>query len=255
MTSPQLNRPQHRVRLGVNVDHVATLRQARGTAYPDPVLAASLCELAGADQITVHLREDRRHIQERDVEILRRTVQVPLNLEMAATPAMLALALRYRPDTVTLVPEKREERTTEGGLDVAGHVAELRPLVAALKEAGITVSMFVDPAEAQLRASAALHAQTVELHTGDYCGAQGHLAAQEELHKLRAAAILGHDLGLAVAAGHGLDYHNVGAVARLPWVEELNIGHALVSRAVLVGLERAVKEMIAAIHLPATLGE
>lgn len=255
MTNPPANRPQHRVQLGVNVDHVATLRQARDTRYPDPVLAASLCELAGADQITVHLREDRRHIQERDVEILRRTVQVPLNLEMAATPAMLALALQYKPDTVTLVPEKREERTTEGGLDVAGHMAELRPIVAALKEAGIVVSMFVDPQPDQLRASAELRAQTVELHTGDYCGAQGHLAAEEELTKLRAAAILGHDLGLRVAAGHGLDYRNVGAVARLPWMEELNIGHALVSRAVLVGLERAVKEMIAAIHLPATLGE
>lgn len=255
MSQPLLHRPQHRIRLGVNVDHVATLRQARGTRYPDPVLAASLCELAGADQITVHLREDRRHIQDRDVQILRQTVQVPLNLEMAATPAMLALALQYRPDTVTLVPERRQERTTEGGLAVAGHEAELRPIIQALKEAGITVSLFIDPSEDQVRASAELRASTIELHTGDYCAAEGHLAAEQELSKLRAAAVLGHDLGLAVAAGHGLDYRNVGAVARLPWMEELNIGHALVSRAVLVGMERAVAEMIHAMHLPATLGD
>lgn len=247
--------PEHRVRLGVNVDHVATIRQNRGTRYPDPVLAASLAELAGADQITVHLREDRRHIQERDLQVLRRTVQVPLNLEMAATPAMLAIALATQPDTVTLVPEKREERTTEGGLDVAGHAAALRGLVAALRERGIAVSMFIDPHDPQVRASAEIGATAIELHTGDYCAAASPLLRQERLTQLRLAALAGHGLGLQVAAGHGLDYRNVGAVARLPHLEELNIGHAIVARALFVGFERAVSEMIAAIHRPAGLGE
>lgn len=239
-----------RLRLGVNVDHVATIRQARGTRYPDPVLAASLAELAGADQITIHLREDRRHIQERDLQILRQTVQVPLNLEMAATPEMVQMAVRYQPDTVTLVPEKREERTTEGGLDVAGHLADVRQVVAALKAKGIVVSLFIDPDPAQVRASAEVGAQTIELHTGDYCEAPTELQRQERLGHLRAAAELGHSLGLMVAAGHGLDYHNVRAVAALPHVEELNIGHSLIARAVLVGLERAVREMVAAMREP-----
>lgn len=232
------------LQLGVNVDHIATIRQARGTRFPDPVLAASLAELAGADQITVHLREDRRHIQDRDVAILRQTVQVPLNLEMAATAEMVRIAIREKPDTVTLVPEKREERTTEGGLDVAGHMDTLRPVVTALADAGIVVSLFVDPVAAQVAASAQLGAHTIELHTGDYCGAPTALLRQTRLEELRQACEQGHALGLRVAAGHGLDYKNVAEVARLPHMQELNIGHAIVARAVLVGLERAVREMI-----------
>lgn len=247
--------PEYRVRLGVNVDHVATIRQNRGTAYPDPVLAAALAELGGADQITVHLREDRRHIQERDLRVLRQTLQVPLNLEMAATAAMVKIALEIQPDTVTLVPEKREERTTEGGLDVAGQRTALSGTVAVLRERGIGVSMFIDPDLAQVAASAELGATTVELHTGDYCEAKSRLVQQERLELLRRAAVSGHGLGLQVAAGHGLDYRNVGAVARLAWMEELNIGHSIVARALFVGFERAVREMIEAVGKRAGMGE
>ena len=230
------------VRLGVNVDHVATLRQARGTKYPDPVTAAAIAELAGADQITIHLREDRRHIQDRDVRILRQTVQTRLNLEMAATQEMQAIALETRPHMVTLVPEKREEQTTEGGLDVLSCEAALRSYVEPLVKAGIVVSMFIDPVESQVRASLATGAQSVELHTGDYCEAPddqvpGHLA------RLESAGTLAHELGMIVAAGHGLDYLNVIPVVALGVFEEFNIGHSIVSRAVLVGLERAVAEM------------
>ena len=234
--------------LGVNVDHVATIRQARGTRFPDPVLAAALAELAGADQITVHLREDRRHIQDRDLTVLRQTVQVPLNLEMAATAEMLAIALRELPQTVTLVPEKRAEQTTEGGLDVKGNAAALAPFVAALTEAGIVVSLFIDPDVAQVEASRRLGAHTVELHTGDYCAAPTALLREARLEQLRVAAAAAHDLSLRLAAGHGLDYKTVQAVARLPHMVELNIGHSIVARAVLVGLERAVREMIAAMR-------
>ena len=237
------------LQLGVNVDHVATLRQARGTIYPDPVLAASLAELAGADQITVHLREDRRHIQDRDVTILRQTVQVPLNLEMVATAEMVRIAVREKPDTVTLVPEKREERTTEGGLDVVGQAESLRPVIAALREVGIVVSLFIDPHPAQVAMSAALGAHTVELHTGDYCEANSVLLRSLRLEDLRAAAEQAHNLSLRVAAGHGLHYKNVQDVARLPYMVELNIGHAIMARAILVGLERAVREMIEAMRL------
>lgn len=237
------------LQLGVNVDHVATIRQARGTRFPDPVLAASLAELAGADQITVHLREDRRHIQDRDVTILRQTVQVPLNLEMAATSEMVRIAIAERPDTVTLVPEKRQERTTEGGLDVVGQAATLGPAIAALREAGIVVSLFIDPDPAQVAKSAELGAHTVELHTGDYCEATTALLQETRLEQLRAAAEQAHGLCLRVAAGHGLDYKNVQAVARLPYMVELNIGHAIVARAVLVGLDRAVREMIDAMRM------
>lgn len=244
-------RPAHRVRLGVNVDHVATIRQARGTRYPDPVFAAQLAEQGGADQITIHLREDRRHIQERDLAVLRQTVQVPLNLEMAATPAMVEMALRHSPDTVTLVPEKREERTTEGGLDAAGNQGMLANVVAALRDKGIVVSLFIDPDPAQVDVAAKLRAHTIELHTGDYCGATGHLAQQKHLGDLRQACLRGHDLGLQIAAGHGLDYRNVGAVARLPHMAELNIGHAIVAQALFVGFERAVRDMRAAMHEPA----
>lgn len=231
------------VRLGINVDHVATLRQARGTRYPDPVTAAALAELAGADQITVHLREDRRHIQDRDVRILRETVQTRLNLEMAATAQMAAIALETRPHMVTLVPEKREEQTTEGGLDVRRAARYLEEYIQPLMKAGIVVSMFIDPVEEQVRASHEIGADSIELHTGDYCTAPD---GQREVHlqALLEAGELGHDLGLIVAAGHGLDYKNILPVVELGVFEEFNIGHSIVSRAVLVGIERAVAEMI-----------
>jgi pyridoxine 5-phosphate synthase len=233
------------VRLGVNVDHTATLRQQRGTRYPDPVLAAAVVELAGADQVTVHLREDRRHIQDRDLAILKETIQTRLNLEMADTAEMRGIAIATRPGTVTLVPEKREERTTEGGLDVVRHRAELAAHIPELVAAGIDVSLFVDPDPAQLEASRAVGAQIVELHTGDYCNATTPAAREHELERLRKAARHGAGLGLTIVGGHGLDYVNVRAVARIPEMEELNIGHSIIARAVFVGLERAVREMIA----------
>jgi pyridoxine 5-phosphate synthase len=233
-----------RVRLGVNVDHVATIRQARGTRYPDPVVAASVAELAGADQITVHLREDRRHIQDRDLAVMKETVVVPLNLEMAATAEMLEIALATGPAMVTLVPEKREERTTEGGLDVVRQAELLGLYCAKLRDAGIATSLFVDPEPAQIEASERVGASIVELHTGDYAEAQSAAGREAELDKLRRSAIDAHERGLIVAAGHGLEYHNVRAVAALPWVEELNIGHSIVARALFVGFERAVREMI-----------
>lgn len=233
-----------RIRLGVNVDHVATLRQQRGTLYPDPVAAAALCELAGCDQITIHLREDRRHIQDRDLAILRQTVQVPLNLEMAVTDDMLGIAVAARPDTCTLVPEKRQEQTTEGGLDVVGNERAVTASVQRLQAAGIRVSLFVDPDATQLDASARTGASAVELHTGDYANARG--AAQAgELARLVEAARHASVLGLEVLAGHGLDYVNTPAVARVPEIVEVNIGHALVARALFVGLDRAVREMLA----------
>ncbi|HEX2571870.1 MAG TPA: pyridoxine 5'-phosphate synthase [Polyangia bacterium] len=235
------------IKLHVNIDHVATLRQARGTRYPDPVWAAALCELAGADGITIHLREDRRHIQDRDLQILRETVRTTLNLEMAATDEMVGIATRVRPDIVTLVPEKREERTTEGGLDVLGQRDVVARAVESLLRANIPVSLFIDPTEAVVAASHALGVPRIELHTGDYCEAHG---AQQttELERLMRAAAVGKKLGLHVAAGHGLDYPNVEPVASIPEIEELNIGHAIVSRAVMVGMERAVREMIAAVR-------
>lgn len=234
-----------RVRLHVNVDHVATIRQARGTAYPDPAWAAVLCELAGADGITIHLREDRRHILDRDLHILRQTVRTVLNLEMAATGEMVAIARDLRPDIATLVPEKREERTTEGGLDLVAARAPVEAAVRALREAGVRPSLFVDP-EA-VRAARDVGAAMVELHTGDYCGARGD-RAEAELARLGRASREAVSLGLRVAAGHGLDYPNAGAVAAIDGVEELNIGHAIVARAVLVGMERAVRDMIEAIR-------
>ena len=241
------------ISLHVNVDHVATLRQARGTRYPDPVWAATACELAGADGITVHLREDRRHIQDRDVRVLRETVRGTLNLEMAATDEMVRIATELKPDVVTLVPEKRQERTTEGGLDLEAGRAAVEKAVRALGSAGIAVSLFIDPTEAAVRASHAVGAPRIELHTGDYCEAV-HPVAREagarELERLRMAARLGHELKMHVAAGHGLDYGNVGAVAAIAEIEELNIGHAIVARAVLMGMERAVAEMLAAMRRP-----
>ena len=239
----QHNAARQRVRLGVNVDHVATIRQARGTRYPDPLFAASLAELAGADQITIHLREDRRHIQERDLRLMRDTVQVPLNLEMANTEEMLAFALEVRPDTVTLVPEKRQERTTEGGLDVVGQLAALSQTVTRLKEAGMVVSMFIDPELDQVRASSAVGAAVVELHTGDFCDAPTSAIAEGHFARLHGAAVAAYEAGLVVAAGHGIDYQNVRRVVTMPHVEELNIGHSIIARAIFVGLERAVAEM------------
>jgi pyridoxine 5-phosphate synthase len=236
------------IRLHVNVDHVATLRQQRDMIYPDPVLAAGLCELAGAHGITAHLREDRRHIQERDVRLLRQTVRGVLNLEMAAVPSIVDIALEVKPDFCTLVPEKRQERTTEGGLDLRGQGAIIGRAVRTLRDAGIGVSLFIDPEEDAARASADLGAVCVELHTGDYSHAAANsAAARRELARLEKAGRAVADAGLRLAAGHGLDYANVGAVAALPFMEELNIGHSIISRAVLVGMERAVADMRAAI--------
>lgn len=233
-----------RVRLGVNVDHVATLRQARGTTYPDPVVAAAAAEVAGADQITIHLREDRRHIQDRDLRLMRETVQTHLNLEMAATAEMIAIACAVKPDEVTLVPEKREELTTEGGLDVIGQRASIQRAVGSLAEAGIAVSLFIDPEPEQIDASREVGATIVELHTGTWCEAVGD-ARKSELARLRQGAQMAAGHGLAVAAGHGLNYHNVEAIVAIPEVFELNIGHSIVARAVTVGLDQAVRDMVA----------
>lgn len=231
-------------RLGVNVDHVATLRQARRVSYPDPVTAAMLAELAGAEQITIHLREDRRHIQDRDLRILRDTVQTVLNLEMAASSEMVKVAYEFKPDTVTLVPERREELTTEGGLDVSSQRDQLTKLIKNLKDGDIVVSLFIDPDLDQIRASHRCNADRVELHTGRYCEARNEKDRQKELSRIVDAAKAAAKLGLGVAAGHGLNYENVRPIARIQEIDELNIGHAIVARAVLVGLERAVREMI-----------
>nr|WP_279615508.1 pyridoxine 5'-phosphate synthase [Geoalkalibacter ferrihydriticus] len=235
-------------RLGVNVDHVATVRQARGTVEPDPVTAAALAELAGAGGITVHLREDRRHIQDRDVDVLRQTVRTRLNLEMAATEEMVAIALRTRPDCVTLVPERRAELTTEGGLDVVGQRGLLENPVRRLREAGIFVSLFVDPDLAQVETAQELGADAIEIHTGTYCDAKNTQTRQSELVKIEQAVRLGQQLGLIVHAGHGLNYQNVRPVVALGGIEEFNIGHSIISRAVLVGMDQAVREMLALIE-------
>jgi pyridoxine 5-phosphate synthase len=230
------------IRLGVNVDHVATLRQARGTRYPDPVAAALLAEQAGADSITVHLREDRRHIQARDVEVLLRTVQTRVNLEMAVTETMLEFAVKHRPADCCLVPERRAELTTEGGLDVASQTERIAGASRRLAEHGIRVALFIDPDAAQVDASAAAGAPVVELHTGAYSEAQGPAAARE-LERLRAAAARARGLGLAVHAGHGLNYHNVTPVAGIAAIVELNIGHAIVAQALFDGFVGAVARM------------
>lgn len=248
-----------RVRLQVNVDHVATVRQARGTTYPDPVEAAMACEWAGAHGITVHLREDRRHIQERDVEVLRRTVKTMLNLEMAATSEMVRIALETRPDLVTLVPERRDERTTEGGLDVARQLDSIRTVREQLSVAGIPTSLFIDPDERQVLASVETGCAAIELHTGDYAEASLNLVedhrdpgrAERELSRLRGAAGLAQKKAayLRVAAGHGLTARNViPLVERVPEIVELNIGHALISDALMVGMERAVQRYLRAIE-------
>jgi pyridoxine 5-phosphate synthase len=231
-------------RLGVNVDHVATLRQARKATYPDPVAAAMLAELAGAEQITVHLREDRRHIQDRDLKILRSTCQTLLNLEMAATPEMVKVAYEVRPDVVTLVPERREELTTEGGLDLSGQIETLRKVVRTLHDAEIRVSLFIDPDLDQIRASHKCAADRIELHTGRYCHSRSNEERTRELGRVVDAAKTASKLGIGVAAGHGLNYTNVRPIARIREIDELNIGHAIVGRAVLIGFERAVSEML-----------
>jgi len=232
----------HPLKLGVNIDHVATLRQVRLATYPDPLLAALVAEQSGADSITLHLREDRRHIQDHDVERLRAALQTRMNLEMAATDAMVQFARGVRPQDVCLVPEKRAELTTEGGLDVAGQVGRLKDACAALAEVGSRVSLFVDPDPDQLEASLEAGAPVVELHTGAYSDASGERQALE-LMRLVEAARFGSRIGLRVHAGHGLHYHNVQPVAAIPQVVELNIGHAIVARAVFAGLAAAVREM------------
>ena len=236
------------VGLCVNVDHIATIRQARRGREPDPAQAVMLAELAGASGITVHLREDRRHIQDRDVEILRRLVKTKLNLEMAATEEMIQIALAVKPEMATLVPERREELTTEGGLDVHGHVDEVGRAVCRLREGGVAVSLFIDPEQDQLSAAARTGTDFVELHTGSYGEARDHKAQQAELARLIQSATAGRELGLRVNAGHGLDYRNVGPIAAIQEVEELSIGHSIIARAVLVGLERAVCEMLAVMN-------
>lgn len=233
------------VRLHVNVDHVATLRQARGTTYPDPVEAAAICEAAGAHGITVHLREDRRHIQDRDVIRLREVTRVALNLEMAATDEMLGIALSIKPTLVTLVPEKREERTTEGGLDVAGALLRITEMCQRLVAAGIQVSLFIDPDEQQIRASKQAGATIIELHTGDYANAATVEARAQELARLVSGTAHGVREGLRVAAGHGLTRANVGALLNAaPQIEELNVGHAIVADAVLMGMKEAVSAFL-----------
>jgi pyridoxine 5-phosphate synthase len=228
----------------VNIDHIATLRQARKGVEPEPVFAAVMADLAGADGIIVHLREDRRHIQDRDLRLLREVVHTKLNLEMAATNEMQRIALEVRPNIVTLVPEKREELTTEGGLDVAARVPFFKEYVDRIQQSGIVVSLFVDPDEKQISASKKAGAAWVEIHTGAYANADSEANKDREFMKIAEAAKLAASLGLRVGAGHGLNYVNVERIARIPEVEELNIGHSIISRAVLVGLERAVKEML-----------
>jgi pyridoxine 5-phosphate synthase len=233
--------------LGVNIDHVATLRQTRRTYEPDPVAAAALAELGGADGITIHLREDRRHIQDRDLRLLRETVATKLNLELAVADKIVGIACDVKPDQATIVPERREEVTTEGGLDVVAHRAAVERAVERLRSAGISVSLFLDPDPRQLELAKQLGVDAVELHTGQYALARG-AAQHEQLVALTNAGKLISDLGITLHAGHGLNYHNVVPVASIPHMHELNIGHAIVSRAVLVGLERAVREMKQLMH-------
>jgi pyridoxine 5-phosphate synthase len=229
--------------LGVNIDHVATLRNARGTKYPDPVHAAEVAERAGADGITIHLREDRRHILDRDVRILRETIQTRMNLEMAVTDEMIAIALATQPEFVCLVPEKREELTTEGGLDVVGNFERIKAATQQLDAAGIKVSLFIDANHSQIDAAKACGAPFIELHTGHYADATNDAEMTAELKRIAAAATYASGLGITVNAGHGLTYHNVGPIAALPEIYELNIGHAIIGRAVFDGLSKAVADM------------
>lgn len=231
------------IQLGVNIDHVATLRQQRGTHYPEPVQAALVAEQAGADAITVHLREDRRHIQDRDVELLQQTLQSRMNLEMAATEEMLHIATRLLPADCCLVPERRAELTTEGGLDVASNQEQMKRYCAALAEAGIRVSLFIDADPLQLDAAVAVGAPVVEIHTGHYADARGREERARALETVRRSVAYGREIGLQVNAGHGLDYHNVQAIAGIEGVRELNIGHSIIARALFSGLSEAVTEM------------
>jgi pyridoxine 5-phosphate synthase len=234
-------------RLGVNIDHVATLRQARGVKYPDPITAAGIVEMAGADGIVAHLREDRRHMQDRDIHLLREVIQTQLNLEMAATEEMVRIALSVRPEVVTLVPEKREELTTEGGLDVVKFFKPLKRAIQRLQRGGIFVSLFVDPQRNQIRASEELGANAIEIHTGHYCDAKTSPGLQEELKRILDAVDEASHCNLRIAAGHGLHYNNVQRIVEIREIEELNIGHSIVARSVFVGLGQAVREMIALI--------
>lgn len=235
-------------RVAINVDHVATVRQARLASEPDPVIAAALAELAGAQGIVVHLREDRRHIQDRDVEILRRTVKTKLNLEMAATEEMVKIALRIRPEVVTLVPEKRQELTTEGGLDVALHEQSLKDVIKKLHDGNMAVSLFINADSSLIKIAHRLEADYVELHTGTFAEAKTFTSRQEEFERVLMAAKLANKLGLGVHAGHGVDYRNVLWLRKISEIEEFSIGHAVIARAVLTGLERAVQEMIALVN-------
>lgn len=249
---------RHGLRLGVNIDHVATLRQARGTRYPDPLEAARLCARAGADGITVHLREDRRHIQEADVRAIRRSARIAMNLEMAVVPEIIRIALDVKPDEVCLVPERRAELTTEGGLDAAGQLRNLSRPVAALRDAGICVSLFINPDQRQVRAAAELGAPVIELHTGRFCDLQEawrmcsgsrsrrHLLkkqAEGEKKRLISAAVAAHEAGIQVNAGHGINLQNIRSILNMPYLDTLNIGHSIVARAVMIGMPEAVREM------------
>ena len=231
-------------KLGLNVDHVATVRQARGGVEPDPVTAAALGELAGAEGITIHLREDRRHIQDRDLEILRRTVKTKLNLEMAATQEMVRIALRTKPEQVTLVPEKRQELTTEGGLDVILNLKSIADAVKRLRDNDIVVSLFVDPDPEQIKAASKSGADYIEIHTGAYAAARDWQTQKHELEEIDAAIKLASKVGMGVNAGHGLNYVNIKALAAIGGIEEYNIGHSIMARAILVGIDRAVKDMV-----------
>ena len=241
------------MRLAVNIDHIATIREARKTDEPDPVAAAVLCELAGAQGITVHLRGDRRHIQDRDVELLRKSVATHLNVEMAATPEMVRVAQNVKPHQVTLVPERRDELTTEGGLDVVLHASNIEKTIQQLRDAGIDVSIFVDPDLEQIRQCQKLRAPKIEINTGKYTEAWRKGTWQQELEKVATAAKAARKIGLIVLAGHGLNYRNIDGIAQVEEIEELNIGHSIIARAALVGLEAAVKEMIALMRNPRRL--
>ena len=232
------------IKLGVNIDHMATLRQARGEFDPDPVMAARLCEQAGCDSIVAHLREDRRHIQDRDIVLLRKAVKTRFNLEMSVNPGVVKVALAIKPDQATLVPERRQELTTEGGLDVVRHLKSIKKVSAALKKAGIDVSLFIAPDKRQIDATASLGVKTIELHTGAYARAFADRLAIDEFAQIKAMTFYARQLGIKVNAGHGLNYDNTYPIARVKGMEELNIGHAIMSRAVFVGIKQAVREMI-----------
>ena len=235
-------------KLMVNIDHIATLREARGIYYPDPVYAAGIAEMAGASGIIIHLREDRRHIKDRDVKILRGVVKTKLNLEMAATDEMVGIAREIKPDMITLVPEKREELTTEGGLDVAGFSGKIKKVIEKVREKGIKVSLFIDPEEEQIIASHKIKADMIEIHTGAYSDAKNEMIRDKELKKVVNAAKRGKELGLGVNAGHGLHYHNLSEIVAIPEIDELSIGHSIIARAIFTGLDRAVRDMLALMH-------